>query len=922
MPATPTVEGSIVAYLRLNDSDWNAKLDAAEQRARDLGRIDPNIRVTADTADAIAKLDAVRLAAERVGGDHVTTVTTVNESVNNASGSGQASAAAATDSLAAASKKLEAAQNALTRAQAAEEAAARAAANAASTQYLAELRLQDVQDKRGRTEYQLAAAEEAVARSTRNAEAAEARQIATQAAAAAAAEKLAAVQAALGAAEDDSGKKTDDANKSHAANLGYMGTILAVVAALVPVMSQLAGYVAGVGGAFLGMGAAGVLAVLGIKNAMADGTTSGLLFGSVVDQLKTNLTGLEQTAAANILGPLASAVDEMTAAMPQLSSEIGGFAADLGTIGSTVMGTLVQGFAILNPLFREGASYLQGLATAWQSWVNNGGLQKFAQDAENSLPLVANTLGQITKLIVNVIAAMAPIGTVVLTVIDALAAGLNAIPAGNLVEIATGATAAFLAFKAWAVLGPILETVATAVGAVGVATDIAEGPVGWIIGLVGLAGGVVAALATSTQDNTAATTAYTTALQQSNGALDDNVRKTVAKQLADANVLETAKQYHIELSRLTDAILGNASDQAYVNDQIQKFGTHLVEVHGYQGQVTNSYTTLTDKARALSDVVNGQNKSLTDSVKAYQDQTAAAQSSDAAEEQQIQATNQLTTALNAQTNAATFLNNAFKLLNGTNLSVAQAQTAQAAAFNTVTAALQQNGTQVEGNSKAAVANQQAIQQAATAAQQLAAATTTATGSTDQGTQSFMQSKAALEQQLQAQGELTPAVQTYIDTLFKVPPELTTQLNVDNAAALATIQQTQNALNALARSEAATGVGATQLATTGRISAAFAGGGTVGGTGTATSDSVLARLSRTEEVISNDRGQADRYRSALKAINQGASPLKVATAAMGGTNVGLAPQPMVQHVHQWTIYTNNGEQLYQAFTAKINSHTGP
>lgn len=902
MPETPTSEGSIVAYLRVNDSDWNAKLDAAEQKARDLGRISPNIRVTADTADAIAKLDAARLAAERVGGNHVTTVTTVNESVSNATGSGRASQAAAMDAVTAANKRLEAAEN--------------AAGLAADRHALSIMRLNDALAKGNITETQRASLEltEASAQ-TRLAQA--------QDRVADAAAKVAAAESAAAAATDSQGAAADKAANGNKANLGYMGAILAVVAALVPVMSQLAGFIAGVGGAFAGMGAAGVLGVLGIKAAMADGTTTGTLYASIINQLQTNLSGLEQTAASGLLGPLNSAVQDMTAAMPQLNTELGGFSVYLGNIASTVMGTLVQGFAILNPLFREGAGYLQGLADAWAAWVNNGGLQRFAQDAEQALPLVAHTLSQLVSLVVNLIAALSPLGTVALEVINAVATGLNMVPSNVLVLVATGATAAFIAFKSWAILGPILESVATAIGAVGVATDIATGPVGWIIGLIGLAAGAVAALATSTNDNTAATTAYTTALQQSNGALDDNIRKTVAKQLADANVLETAKQYGLQLSTVTDAVLGNKDAQNQVNQAINQYGTHLVEVHGYQGTVTNTYTTLTDKARALKDAVDGNNTSLKESVKSYQDQQAAAANTDATDTQLVQATNNLTTALTNQTNAATFLNNAFKLLDGQNLSLAQAQTGQAAAFNTVTTALQQNGTAIDGNTKNAVANQQAIQQAATAAQQLAAATTTATGSTDQGTQSFMASKTALEQQLQAQGLLTPAVQAYIDTLFQVPKELTTQLNVDNAQAQAAIAATQSALDALGRSEKTYGIAPQNIYKSG-VNIAFASGGTVGGPGSATSDSVYARLSRSEEVVSNGYGQADRFRSLLKLVNANADPRTVAGMALNiaGVHAQQQPQPRPAINVTMNITTNNGEQLFQAFQAKVNALAGP
>lgn len=914
----PTTAGSIVGKLKLDTSDWDAKIAAADAAARKLGTVDPNIRVDADTAVASEKLAAVAAEASKVG------AFSPNIRV-------KADTTEAFAKLVASNKTLEAATQAATRAQLAAEAAQVRYAAAASLATAASDRQWRVEQSLTASVREKQAATDAETRALAAADVAAIRLTAAEDALSRANVKVAASAEAASAASDKQGKAADGAGKGNAANLGYMGMILAVVAALVPVMSQLVGFIAGVGGAFLGLGVAGVLAVLGIKAAMAAGTTTGFLYGSAVDQLKQNLTELEQTAASGLLGPFQQMVQEMTAAMPQLSAEIGGFASDLGRIGSTVMGTLVQGFAILNPLFRQGAQYLQGLASAWQAWVSNGGLQRFAQDAQQALPLVAHTLSEITGLVVNLIAALSPLGTIALTVIGALATALNAIPPQILAEVAVGATAAFMAFKAWAVLGPILEGVATAIGAVGIASDIAEGPVGWVIGLVGLAAAALTGLATSTSDNTAATTAYTTALQQSNGALDDNVRKTVAAQLATAGVLETARQYHLQLSTVTDAVLGNTAAQQQVNDAINQYGQHLVEVHGYGGAVTNQYTTMTDKARGLSDAVNGQNKSLKDSVQAYQDQTDAAASSNAAEDQQIQAANTLTTALNNQTNAATFLNNAFKLLNGQSLSAAEAQTAQAAAFNTVTDSISKNGAAIDGNSAAAIANQQAIQQAAQAAQQNAAAIVTQTGSTDAGTQAFANSKQALENQLAAQGNLTPAVQAYINTLFQVPTELTTQLNVDNAAALAAIASTQSALSALGQSESKYGIAPQNMATsgTGGVKRAFAAGGTVAGPGSSTSDSVDAKLSASEEVVSNGSGQADRWRSVLKLINANASGTSILgkvlsmAGSMAPQSFTVAPQSSKSVVNntyvtnQFTVLANDPNELTQKVSMRQN-----
>src|SRR5690348_4463516 len=62
-----TSVGSIVGRLRLDSSEWNADLDRAEARARELSSADPTIRVHADTAQAEASLAAVEAAERRTG---------------------------------------------------------------------------------------------------------------------------------------------------------------------------------------------------------------------------------------------------------------------------------------------------------------------------------------------------------------------------------------------------------------------------------------------------------------------------------------------------------------------------------------------------------------------------------------------------------------------------------------------------------------------------------------------------------------------------------------------------------------------------------------------------------------------------------------------------------------------------------------
>lgn len=903
MPDTPTVEGSIVAYLRLNDDDWKAKLDAAEQKARDLGAISPTITVHADVADAIAKLEAAELAAERVGGSRDLSVTTTLRTDDQTGGSNWR---AVLDAATKASQDASAA-SAQAGAQSADDLAAaeRRAGDATLTaSRFADManrqreRLNTMREAGTMSDERLATAEGSLAQSVRAA--ANAAKVAAAAQADLNRVRRAAESTTEGGLTTSAGggsgaaKDAESAAASGGNNGGYQGywqTIAVVVAAMVPVMSQLAGYIAGVGGAFMGMGVAGVLAVKGVEAEMAAGTAQGQAFGDSVGLLKGDLRGLEDAAASGVLTPFQDAVGSINGAMPQLSSEIQGFGSDLGELGATVVNTLITGFEILNPLFQEGAGYLQHLASEWQAWVSGGGLSEFAQDAERALPLVGSTLEQLVSLAVKVVAAFAPMGTLVLSVIDGVATVLNLIPLNVLTDLAVGATAAFTAFKAWGILAPLMSGVADALGAVGVAADITAGPVGWIIAGIGAAAAAVMAFTSSTQQSTQAEQSYAQALEQSKGAIDENVRAQVAQQLATSGALEIARGYGIQLSTLTDAVLHHGSALDTVNAKIKENGAVMTQAHGVHGVGIRDYQGLTEGAQKLSDIVNGQNKSFAAAVQEARDYTAAMQSSSSAQTQAAQLAQRMTDVMNAETTASTNLTNEFKFLDTTGLSVAQGQTSTQAALNSVTDALKQNGTAVLGNTENAVANQQAIQAVVTASEASAEAIAASTGSTEKGTQAYAASKQALEDELQAQGALTPAVQAYINQIMQVPTERALTFSVDDAEAVIQLQNLIGLIDAAAgamKIGGGTGMaGYYGFANGGPVG--YANGGPVyaanGYWAPQGTDTIPAMLSPREYVVSNGMGQASRWNQLLVDVNRNASGLQVASTAMRLAGVG-------------------------------------
>jgi hypothetical protein len=63
----PTTAGSIVGKLIIDKSDWDRKLIEAKAQADKLGSSDPTIRVDAKVDEALAKLEAVRAAQEKLG---------------------------------------------------------------------------------------------------------------------------------------------------------------------------------------------------------------------------------------------------------------------------------------------------------------------------------------------------------------------------------------------------------------------------------------------------------------------------------------------------------------------------------------------------------------------------------------------------------------------------------------------------------------------------------------------------------------------------------------------------------------------------------------------------------------------------------------------------------------------------------------
>jgi hypothetical protein len=845
MSEGPTTAGAIVGKLSMDKDQWKRDVAEAKADAAELGALEPTIKVEAKVGDALAKLEAVRAAQEKLG--------------------------FASDNL-----------------------------------KLAYQRLDEVQTKGGASQSRLMQLHLAAARA--------------ESAHAAATKGLAAAEASLA----DENDNVDASNKrvvaSSNSNISRMALIAGAIAALIPLLSSLAGYTVGVAGALAGMGAAGILAIIGIKHAMDSGSVAGNQFSDGLQSLKGNLDQLAGTAASNMLLAFRSAVESINSAMPQLNSQIGLFSKQLGTTGDIVLNGVLTAFRVLNPLFLQAGVYVEQLAVGFQKWTSNGGLHQFTHDAIVALPQVAQALGALVLGALNLIQALAPLGTVLLgtlTLIGNLVSFLTTSMGPAFAPVVAGVLAAVGAFKLMGIIEPILLRITAAIGGIAAAEQLALGPIGWVVAAVTALGTAFLVASAATDSAATAQNDYTAAIQQDNGVVGEATKKQVAKALGDSKALDTARQLSISTKLLTNATLGHTDAQAELQKKIDGVNKKIDEQIAAQGTAVGGAALASDSTKKLRADVQllsaeyEKNKTgIKDTIKAYNDIADAQGLTNISTRAQLQAQTDLAAAygmslpqylatigaqkqnadqagattrqLQLENDAATLLGNAFTLLNGGTLGVAQAQTGAASAANSLVAALKANGLEIDGNTQKAVANQQAIQQKVLADQQSAEAIAKQTGSTKAGTDAFAASKVALEQQLAAQGLLNPAVQAYIDKLYAIPAVKPTKIDMDAAEALRRVQELKGWMDSLTSKTIVMTVQTNQVGAPAGVGITntvrkYADGGTVAGSGGPKADTVQAYLSVGEEVTPNP--QSGRYRTALKALASDNVP--AARAALGG-----------------------------------------
>lgn len=900
----PTTVGSIVAKIRADRAEWKAAVAQTKEDARELGALRPDIHINDNAAAVTAKMAATKAAVDAVDGS--------------------------TGKLAGTQGKVATAQTRLT-------AAMSAADSAYARASLAQMRLNELEEKGITTGARYASAQLTLSEALKRLDSANDKVTASELA-------LAAARQVNAAAADDETRATIKANEANKTAVTRVGAIATAVALLVPLLAPVGAATIGLAGGFLGLGVAGVAALFGINQEMKRGSDVGQAYRSGLDSLKGSMSGLAQTSAVAMLGSFRRVVAETNAAMPMLNTQVGQFSSLLGEAGAAAYSGTINSLRVLNPLFLTAAVYVRSLMQGFQQWTEGSGIEKFGGYALSMLPKVTEALGALASSIMHILEALAPLGTIGLAVLTGVAETIEAIPVDVLSQLIVTLTWGAIGFKAWGFVAPMLSAIAVQMGAVEAATTIATGPIGWIVAGLSALAGIFAVVMANNSGATRAMQDYTAAVDADTGAIGENVRAKAAQKLIDDGVIDAAKRLKVSTQDVLSATLGNAAAQKRLNDAVQ-LGENGSERQRAQLEKTGlglvdyslAVTTLTQGIDTNSTAIKGQVDQYNDLHGMLAQVTGASQAQQRADEavaaslgisvgalqaarngqEDMRASTEKATAqMYYQNDAAGLLRASLDLLNGKTINAEQAQNRFDSSLANMGAHIDKTGkdvnratTSLEGMSAAAVANRGELISSVTAAQDAAQAYRDNGASSDEARQKLIDMKNSIIEHAVELGEDRDQVQAFIDKLFQIPAEVPkTKVEVDAEEAKAEIQGLKQLLDGINRniSIAVQLHGSSNLATTGGYKVAFAnggtarglangGGGTVTGPGTAGSDSAgMYRLAHGEEVVGNVFGQADRNRALLKQINAGFTP--------SPSSVTATPAPVVrervleQHFH--------------------------
>jgi len=844
----PTEVGSIAAYLTLNTEDWTAKIDAAERRARDLGESSPDVRITVSAAEAeerlasvkreLAELSAPDIRLKMTDGAARAEIDELRAELDaldqHADIGVRANASIARTELDALAAEITAeldkagaeAGDAFDRALRSRiEATARALPQirpgvdaSRAERELANIRAQldalavpgtdarvGVADDKARAK--IAELQLRLAALTRN------KDIRVRVDAAAASAELAKLRAELSA----TGKSADDAEKrGHA----LLTALLTIGPALIPMLGVAAGATAGLGAA----AAVSLLGVLGVKDAMAQGTPVGREYAAAFAPLTAEFTSLKQIAAQGMFDGVDKGARSLTTLFPALNRDTAVLSSQMGDIAGRVAPGLVGLFSRLQPLILTIGTDIDRGAAGFEHWSTaSPAVSRFVAYAQSELPAVERTIGSLSTTVSHLTQGFAPWGSTALTAIRLVSQAFNAIPIGVLqaaVPLIVGAATGFKMMSAASSAATGLSGMASKLtdigGIAGKASGVvgsmgkAVGYLGPIAAVAGLGLGALSAIMgqnqKKAQENAAAANDLAHAIengttveglwnQAQKEGLDTSARTGLSQQQLISALTGTKAQYDaasaaIQRNAWAMDVAGKSTDDYNANtDKANKRAAQqqrilddlAAQYAAARKQAADYATSQGDVALATSissGAVDGTARALGMSV----DQYLAAKLAADKNKQSIDAQTQ---SMVLENNAAGLLNQALQSLAGQNLSAAQAQTALDSATLSAISALKQNKGAMSESTQAGLADRQALEGVVSAMRSKMQADAQAGLSTKTVTEAYEANRKKLLDQIAAVYGAGSAVYKYADSISRIPPVKETAVDLRHDAEVKT-----------------------------------------------------------------------------------------------------------------------------------------
>lgn len=733
--------------------------------------------------------------------------------------------------------------------------------------------------------------------------------------------KLAAVQEQvkrLGAENDRLRASQDALNTSNGNGIQRWQLIAGAIAALIPLLAPLAGYVLGVGGALAGMGAAGALAIYGIIRAIKDGTVAGAEYKRGLDQLKQTLDRLGNTAANRMLGSFATAVSMINMSLPTLNNQVGVFAGIAGRIGTTVLQGVLNALRVLNPLFVQGAEYVAQLAAGFEAWTANGGLEKFTTYAMQVFPQVAATLGSLAALALHVADGFSAWGGPMLTVLKAAADALNAIPAPVLPALALGAIGVASAFKAWSAV---------------------KGSIDGVNGSLNMTSGSAKAAFTTLLQGVAAVDA---AMLQMIASASSGIKQWQGLTQTGDQWAESVRAGKVDTEQLGRTLQATGGFWNDFMNNIDLAGTSVRPLYDNVKALDQAIASATphDAAIAYGQLMEAgkkAGKSAADMAALFPAATAAIHAQKQASQEAGKAAYDNAAGLDASAasakatqDAMSKLDQALKGLGSAQMDASQANIQYNQSVADAAATTKQYGQGLDLTTEAGRKNMAALNGVASSAVSLIAAQSQAGVSSGQLTQNMAAARQAFINAAVAAGATADQANHLADQYGLIPKNVSTAITTSGAAqAAADAAAVKAAYDAIERSITirvntietrsvmtdlnGSGSGSGRMGTFrdgGTIHAA--NGMTMPGGGSSHVDSIPTMLAPLEEVISNRFSQASNNRDLLKLVNAGANPRQI--AAFAAKRAGAGQQPPAVYV----TVTSNGVDLSKFIDVRVDA----